>query len=828
LRFAWRLKYKTGFLVLVVLFGTEILKMTGTRIRIFRLTLCILYGVLFFIPELFSQNNSDEKDIINAFNQYRSRYIQEKLFVHTDKDSYVSREIIWFRIYYVDAFYNRPASISKIAYIEILDKYNRPVLQQKVSLKPGESNGTFIIPVSIPSGIYRLRAYTNWMKNFSADYYFQKNIRIINPRNLKPDSVVSKIKGYDIQFFPEGGNLVQNIETRVAFRITNAYGKGLDCEGILLNSGADTILKFHPLNLGLGNFQFAPVAGQSYTAVIRFPNGEKINKELPTSYRNGYVMNLSKTSDGEIAIKIKSSADLGEQVYYLFIHGSHSFLPVTTGKLYNSQSSVLIDPKNLEDGISQITLFNNAAKPVCERLYFKFPENKLLISATTNPEYGNREKIDLNLTIKDQSGNPADADMSLAVYRLDSLQNADETDIRNYLYLTAELGPVESPAFYFTNNGVSREEDMNNLMMTHGWRRFLWNDMLEQKPLSLKFAPEYNGHIIQGRLTDNNTGSPVSDISVYLSIPSTRAQFRVTTTTASGLFKFEMPGFYGSQELILQTNPDEDSTCHAEIFNPFSESYSANPTREYAVSSYYSSILDQSIAEQVQHIYNGISLNQFSRQVVDTNTFYVEPDEKYILDNYTRFQTMEEVIREYVVSTNVSMKNNKFRLQLVDKPEGGFFKYSPLILIDGVPFFDANELFQQDPLKIKRLDLVNRQYSLGFKYFDGIVNATTYNGDLNGIQMNIHANVFDYPGIPEQREFFSPVYETEDQVNSPVPDFRTLLYWSPEIKSAFQNNKPISFYSSDLPGNYVINIMGITKNGDPGNQLIFFKVKSKK
>ncbi len=213
----------------------------------------VLLECLFFIPAAFPQNNQQEKDIQAAFDQYRSRFIQEKLFVHTDKDTYISREICWFRIYYTDAFYNRPATVSKIAYVELLDKNNLPVLQQKVSLKPGESDGSVIIPVNIPSGTYRFRAYTSWMKNFSPDYYFEKDIRIINPQNLQVEPSVSKTKQYDIQFFPEGGNLVQQIESKVGFRVTDNYGKGLACEGSILSSTGDTVLHFHPFGMELGH-----------------------------------------------------------------------------------------------------------------------------------------------------------------------------------------------------------------------------------------------------------------------------------------------------------------------------------------------------------------------------------------------------------------------------------------------------------------------------------------------------------------------------------------------------------------------------------------------
>ena len=113
----------------------------------FRILFLFFLEFIFILPAAFSQYPVAGKDLVSELDQYRSQNVQEKLFVHTDKDSYISREICWFRIYYVDAFYNTPASLSKIAYVEILDRNNRPMLQQKVSLKPGESDGSMIIPV---------------------------------------------------------------------------------------------------------------------------------------------------------------------------------------------------------------------------------------------------------------------------------------------------------------------------------------------------------------------------------------------------------------------------------------------------------------------------------------------------------------------------------------------------------------------------------------------------------------------------------------------------------------------------------------------------------
>ncbi len=788
--------------------------------------LCLLAGCLFAIPAVRAQSQSVNLEPLQMFNQYRAQYVQEKLYVHTDKNSYITGEICWFRVYCVDAFYNKPSSVSKIGYVEILDKNNRPVLQQKISLKPGEADGSLIIPVTIPSGTYKFRAYTNWMKNFTTEYFFEKAIRIINPINLQPDSSIAKVKHYDIQFFPEGGNLVQSIQNKIAFRITDAYGRGLDCEGFLLNGKGDTVLNFRTRRFGLGNFLFTPLAGQSYKALIRFPNGEEVTRDLPAIYGKGYVMNLAKRSDGQLIVTLRVSPGLDEGLVYLLVHGSHSALPVKTSTLANQSAEFLINTGELEDGISQITVFNNTNQPVCERLYFKYPEKKLLISAATNPEYGTRQKIDVDLAISEESGKSSNADLSMAVYRLDSLQDIDESNIGNYIYLTSELGVFESPDYYMQDDGKGREEDLENLLLTHGWRRFNWKNIAPLKPLTIEFLPEYNGHIIHGVLVNSKTGLSTPGIDAYISVPSSRAQYRQTTSDDKGRVKFEAYDFYGSQELIVQTNPIHDSIYHIEIENPFSSKFSAYSPPDFPIPSKNSpTLVDQHIHEQVQRIYDGTQLNQFNVQHVDTNPFYIVPDEKYLLDDYVRFQTMEEVLREYVHSLNVVRRKTDFQLYLFNRPENAVFSDEPLILIDGVPFFYSNELIHQDPLKIKRLDLINREYALGYHTYEGIINLTTYHGDLEGIVLNPHAVVLDYPGIPEKREFFAPQYTTEEQISSRMPDYRTLLYWSPEISIDAERKKQFSFYTSDLPGKYVLIVQGLSKTGRPGSQATYFTVK---
>src|SRR5665213_1528126 len=120
------------------------------------------------------------KNIETDYSTNEQYHLQEKIFIHTDRTFYLCGEIIWFKAYLVNSLNNEPLSLSKVLYIEVLDKTSQPVLQEKIAMRNGAGSGSFFLPFSIASGNYELRAYTNWMKNFSPEHYFSKNISIIN------------------------------------------------------------------------------------------------------------------------------------------------------------------------------------------------------------------------------------------------------------------------------------------------------------------------------------------------------------------------------------------------------------------------------------------------------------------------------------------------------------------------------------------------------------------------------------------------------------------------------------------------------------------------
>ena len=181
---------------------------------------------------------------------------------------------------------------------------------------------------------------------------------------------------------------------------------------------------------------------------------------------------------------------------------------------------------------------------------------------------------------------------------------------------------------------------------------------------------------------------------------------------------------------------------------------------------------------QVQNIYAGDRTKQFVEPVTDSSGFYKKPHNSYLLDNYTRFTTMEEVLREYVTEVSVVKHRGKFHLRIAS---GGRFLEDPLILVDGTPVLDAGKLIAVDPLAIRKLEVIAGRYFYGPASMEGIVSVTSYKGNLAGLEIDPHALVVDYEGLQMQRVFYSPAYDTESRINSRLPDFRNLLFWSPAV-----------------------------------------------
>lgn len=767
--------------------------------------------------------------IPERFKQYNSNHQQEKLYVHTDKNFYLAGELLWFKIYNVDGARYQPVNLSKIAYVEILDRENKPVMQAKIALTKGKGNGSFYLPVSVNSGNYKLRAYTNWMKNFSAANYFEKPVTIVNTlKTLSPAAADTTAKQIHAAFFPEGGNLVKEVTSKVAFKVTDAFGKGIDCKGIVLSDRNDTLVSFQSFKFGMGHFMFTPAGTQAYKAVLTLPDGRSITQLLPAAYEQGYVMHLEEDASNVIKVTVTGKAVSAQQIF-LFAHSRQVMQVAEKQTFANGSVSFSIDKNKLADGITTITVFNEQQQPVCERLYFKKPAQVLSVTASSNaPRYGNRKRVALSVNTKHNNAqNGVAADLSLAVYRLDSLQTVDPNSLPGYLWLTSELaGNIESPAYYFSATGDDKKEATENLILVHGWRKFNWDLVLNDNRQAFEYAPEFDGHIITGQVKHNTNAVAQGAIDAFLSIPGIQLQFYNTRTNKEGRFYFDVRDYYGQNEIIVQTD-GPDSNYRVDILNPFSEKYNDQTLPAFSLPSASQYTLnEQSIGMQVHNTYEQDKLSRFAVPAIDTFPFYGKPYRVYKLDDYTRFTTMEEVLREYVPEVAIRRWGGQLHLKVFDFEIRDFYPSDPLILLDGVKV-DNRILLNYDPLKVNKLEVITNKFIKGEFIYQGIVNFTTYHGDMQDLKLDSRAVILDYEGLQLKREFYSPVYKTEQQALSRLPDFRNLLFWSPNVQTDGSGQTTVEFYTSDMKGKYVAVLQGMDEAGFAGSYYFTFDVNDK-
>ena len=785
----------------------------------------IIYFVLllwFFHLDLavFAQEDTI-KTLQKQFEQFGTQGLTEKLYVHTDKDFYTPGEVIWFKVYAVDGIFNKPLDLSKAAYIEILDRDHRPVLQGKIPMSEGSGVGSFTIPASISSGNYLLRAYTNWMKNSSPDFFFEKKLSIVNSLK-KPDwaSLQKKAEDYDIQFLPEGGQLVNGMECRVAIKAVDKNGKGINCSGFILDQKSDTVSYFKTLRFGMGRFSFLPLKGNDYRVYTRLEDGTIVPGQLPPIHSTGFVMKC-EDHDKQLLITVTTNDQPFDSYVYLLTHTRQVMKSIKAAKISNGKADFTIDKNVLGEGISDMILFNDQLKPVCERLYFKRPGEQLQITLNTDRSgYDKRKQVSLQLQTADRSGKAVSADLSLSVYLLDSVQSYSEEDIRSYLWLSSELtGHIEAPSYYFNSTAPEAEEAADDLMMTHGWRRFSWNDVQQNKRSLPQFIPETDGSFARGKIMDKRSGLPVAEARAFLSVPGQHYFFTTAVSDSNGKVNFNINNVYGNNEIVVQpVNHGDSSNYRMDMINPFSSQYSVMKVPAFSITeNFVSQLLTHSLSSQVQNAYPRKEQQRYVvTSIQDSTVFFGEPDGKYFLDDYTRFTTMEEVIREYVAEVKLRKKDGEVHFMTKNLPYTSFFDLDPLILLDGVPVMKPQEMVSFDPLKIKKLEVIARTFYTGPVAYHGIVSYSSYEGDLAGSKLPPDAIVTNYPGYLYERSFYSPVYQTEEQVQSRLPDFRNVLYWEPKLKTNEKGKQLINFYTSDLPGKYVIVAEGISKEGSCG------------
>ena len=772
------------------------------------------YLIIFFINCVSIQATAQQGQLINIvekLNDYHKRHLVEKLYVHTDRESYLAGETLWFKVYAVDGFEHHSLDLSRVVYLEILNQDNEPVLQVKAAMEAGTGNGSIFIPVTINSGNYTFRAYTSWMQNSDPGFFFEKEINIINTfKTLGPATVKSK-NPVQPEFYPEGGYLVEGLPGNLVIKIDENQ---LPLTGSLIKNGRDTLQSFEFNSHGLAKISFVPSMKSSYQVMVSDSNGKQFaNRQLPVA-REGYTLQ-AKIQEDQVIIDVHSNMNV--PLVNLLIHNRQKVTHAEILNLQNGKGTITIDKKDLRAFISHITIFDMAGNPVAERLFYKPGNKNMSVSLTgMKKSYPQREKVSFQLHTSNENDEPVVANLSMAVRQVFDFEKDTFTDISQYIQLHSDLPTIN---IEMKNTDA---ETMDLLLLTAGWRRFSWEEVLRDAPDTIRHQPELNGHIVKGKIVHRQSQELAPYVRGYLSIPGKKAQIFGGLSNAGGNIYFETRDFYQKNQIVVQT--ENDSLYQITIENPFSEKYLKKQPTDIAIDETNAAELNQrSINLQVQNTYYGNAFRQSIRPDLDSIAFYGQPDATYYLDDYTRFPTMEDVMREYVANVWVRKNREGYYYLVYDLVNKDVFKNSSLVLLDGIPIFDTDKIIDYDPLNVQKIELVKRKFLHGLLTCDGIVSYTTYEGNLKDFPLDPRTLIIDYEGLQAKREFYAPEYG--QQKHNPMPDFRSLLHWQPEIITN-EGNAEVSFYTSDQPGTYQVDIQGMTPDGRFGSQQLTIEVKS--
>ncbi|HYE56633.1 MAG TPA: hypothetical protein VD996_17415, partial [Chitinophagaceae bacterium] len=735
------------------------------------------------------------------------------------------------KIYQADAASHKATGFSKVAYVELIDHEGKPVLQAKIGLGAdnGNGNGSLTLPAHLGSGNYLLRAYTQWMRNFDQAYFFKKAITVVNTSRRPDWQQLEKRSAYSIHFFPEGGNLVYALQSRVGFHITDQYGKGVQAEGVIVDQRNDTVARFQPGKFGIGSFYFQPIAGSNYKAMVRFADGTVVPANLPQIYERGYVVQLSEPGSNQLKVTISTTDVSASLPVYVLAHTRQQMKLAAMLHFNNGKAEWTIDKSSLGEGVSHLTVFNQQRQPVCERLYFKAPATRLQFDISTDKQqYDARSKVNVDVLPHNEKNQPVHADVSMSVFRIDSLQQAGHQSIETYFWLTSDLsGNVEYPDYYLKNNTEEARKAADDLMLTHGWRRFRWQDVTAVKQPAFQFLPEYEGLTINARIVDRRNGSPAPGVLSYVSFADERFQVSNAVSNDKGQAVFLAKNIYGPQELVIQADSNRN-TYRIDLSDAFAPRPTALSLPRFTLPEMWKDQLSfHHVNTRIANSFRPESAQQYVPPITyDTTLFYGKPDKRYYLDDYTRFPTMEEVMREYVSEVRVRKERAGFHYEVMNIPAKLFFNEAPLVLLDGVPVFNVDKIIAFDPLKVKQIDVIGRKYFWGNLVTNGIVSYSTYEGDLAGFELDPAAVVMEFQGLQLQREFYQPDYTTPNKKASRVPDVRNVLYWKGDLDAGASGRLKAGFYTSDLPGTYIIIVQGLDDNGVPGTGMRLFTVSS--
>ena len=826
---------------------------------------------------------------------------QEKVYMHLDNTSYYQGDKIWFQCYVVTADKNKPTDLSKTLYVELLNPEGNIIEKHTLPIVDGRCHGDFsLVHLPFHSGFFEVRAYTRYMINFGDETIFSRVFPVFDLPEVEGNyterkmmrmnsisaeyrvnrTVEKREKSVNVKFYPEGGNLVAGLPSRVAFEATNANGTPIKVEGKIISADGSEAATFAVNHEGRGSFDYTPAAGDK--AEVTY-GSRKFTFDLPEAKEQGIVMNVDNiSSQDSVFVSLHKSPNLD-----LPIVGAAT---ISGGMLYNFAMLDTTQPmpikyaiakSELSSGVNRIVITDHVGNIMTDRLIFTNTGEVANINVTTDkPMYDPYEAVKLDFNVSDKEGNPVKTSLSVAVRDGDNCLESQSNILTDLLLMSEIKGYVHRPTYYFESDDEPHRRALDELLMVQGWRRYNWGIWAGVEPFKLRYTPE-QGISVTGTVLNYTSNKPVSNIylSSMLSLrddpaatdgdentkPSDNTHIGIVNVGEDGRFEFAA-SVTGKWNLVLGVTNDKNKAKSSRIlidraFSPSPKNYKVSDLQINSDSLPKNEELPQIVADTTSD--NGLInfTDEEAQKLLSERTHQIkevvvksdnESQEKRIYDaraNAMRYYDIESELSNFedsgetindIYQLLVALDDNFFveRSQNAIAPtsvtdseykHSWFLTYKmkePLFIINyqqdhgDIPWWDAIELLAIKSIYISEDEATIMKWADPHKISQ--LEATRKYSAVIFIEMHPLGKV---PAKPRRgvRKTWIDGYSTPIEFYSPdyslLPkdeDYRRTLYWNPNVKTDKDGKATVEFYNNSSCRNIDISAETLTKDGGLG------------
>ena len=853
------------------------------------LTRFVLISFSFLLAFIPCQSQSAKVEALMKFagniHQFNELFPQEKVYLQFDNTSYYTGETIWFKAFVTSASTLGRAQ-SKVLYVDLLSPTGVLLKQQKLKIVAGQADGSFPLldgstaqarekrgVVGYPSGFYEVRAYTSYMLNFEDEILFSRVLAVYDPPkeegNYYESSPVitlkrsetsefrpktEKLRKINASFYPEGGHLVIGKPCRVAFKVTDDTGFGVDATGQIEGKN----ISFSTVHDGMGWFTFTP---QERSADVEITvDGTSKSFSLPEAEPSGYVMTVDPIGSDSIRISVDGSG-INSTTLGIGLTCRGELMDFGTIETGPSPAEMIIPMHGVPEGVCRVYLFDRKGIQYASRsLYHRSKVTKapVLEVKSDKGSYGPFEKITLDFTLTEKES-PFRDRFCLSVRDSRTQNNAYTDDLRTSMLLSSDLrGFIEHPSWYFDSDAPERDEALDLLCLVQGWERYDWEIMTGQKQFSERHRME-ESLTLNGWILNSSGKKKMEGVEVSASlVPQDKTQTEIYSykTDKLGYFGFDIGAeFYDKAKFTISATTDRENlvgtSARIQIDRPTSP-----PVRAYTPGELvFSGIKGGTINKR-----NG-KKNEDEIEfptVINIETGYLLPDvdideERMYIDYFTfnAFDVVKDVELEldkgdYSTDLMGYLIDKGYEVVLSDSggTVGSINGWEPFFYIHNKSKYLYQGIYEHpgaiDARDIKSIMIFDRPMFLmnilaQCPLYQDYLNAsiqTIFGEDLYrrmvlvDVQIKeegelstrdelfkINKRITTVDGYSRPYSFYSPEYP-QGPVFGDV-DYRRTLYWNPNVITDEDGKAQVEFYNNSITRHFNIEAAGITSAGVP-------------